>query len=146
MKRLLTPELEDELFGHILDCGSLSCALKQPAMPDRKTLARWCQADPEGFAKRLRATQALACGFMVDDMLEISDEKAPLKADGSIDSGHVAWAKHRTEVRRWVAERVASALYGSTSRVQHSGADGAGPAFLVVTGVPRPEPNIDDLV
>lgn len=144
--RHLTQALEDELFDHILAFGSLTAALRQPAMPNRATVVRWCQADPDGFAKRLHAMKVLACDFMVDDMADIADEAPPVKADGSIDSGHVAWAKHRTEVRRWVAERVAHALYGSTSKVQHANADGTGPAFMVVTGVPRPEPNIDDLV
>jgi hypothetical protein len=143
--RHLTPQLEEELFDHILAFGSLSTALRQPAMPARATVARWCQSDPE-FAKRLHAMKVLACDFLVDDMLDIADTEPRVKPDGSIDGGDVAYAKHRTEVRRWIAERVAHVVYGSTSKVQHANADGTGPAFMVVTGVPRPEPNIDDLV
>lgn len=143
--RHLTPQLEEELFDHILAFGSISAALKQPAMPDRATVARWERADPE-FSKRLHAMRVLACDLLVDEMLDIADTPPRTRDDGSTDTGDVAWAKHRTEVRRWVAERVAHTVYGSTSKVQHANADGTGPAFMVVTGVPRPEPNIDDLV
>lgn len=128
--------IEDELFDNIVAFGCITLACKQPGMPDRKTVMAHSRRDPE-FGKRLLAARALGCNMLAEELIEIADEVPPSGEHG-IDSGHIAWAKLRVDVRKWTAERVASALYSATQKLQHTGSEGQ--PLAIFTGLPpRPE-------
>lgn len=129
--------IEDELFDNIVAFGSIYQACRQPGMPAMSTVHAHARRDPE-FGKRLLAARAMGCNVLAEEILEIADADPERNPDGSIDTGHVAWSKHRVDVRKWTAERVASALYSATQKLQHTGADNQ--PLAIYSGLPpRPE-------
>lgn len=102
---------------------SLSSVCRDPAMPVKPTVLRWLARNIEFQTQYARAKQEGA-DAVAEQMFDIADEEPPLKEDGSIDQGAIAYAKHRTDVRKWYLARIAPKKYGDKLHQELTGADG----------------------
>lgn len=145
---VLTPEIAAAVCEKLAEVGSLRRVCREPDMPLERTVRRWYTENDEFASAYARAKEA-GIDALVDESLDIVDEPPPVNNLGSTDSGHVAWAKTRSEYRRWLAERMMPKKYGASQKLEHTGA-GGGPvkaSILITTGVPASgEVDINDLV
>jgi hypothetical protein len=143
-----TDELGREICERLAQVGSLRRVCRDEDMPHDWTVRKWL-VDNEDFAAAYTRAKEAGIDALIDETLDLADEPAPSTAQGSTDSGHVAWNKVRIETRRWLAERMMPKRYGVRSATEITGADG-GPVktqVIVATGVPTSElPDIDQLV
>lgn len=67
-------------------------------MPGLRTVYDWMEGDENLTARFARAREE-GHDAIAEECLRIADEPPPVNGQGTTDSGHVAWAKHRTETR-----------------------------------------------
>ena len=144
---VFTPELGAAICEKLAECGSLRRVCRELDMPTDNRVRQWV-VENEEFATAYTRAKQMGIHALVEEGIEIVDEPPPVTNLGATDSGHVAWAKSRSEYRRWLAERMMPKVYGVKSGVELTGADG-GPvqqSIIIATGVPRAEQSLDDLI
>lgn len=130
---------EEALTRMACDVRSLKSVCEDADMPSRWQVVRWIEAsdvEEEERAER-RAQYAHARALLVDgwveETLEIADDArndwmTRKRRDGSedevLDDEHVRRSDIRIKTRQWLAERLESRKYGSSSQVRHADADG----------------------
>jgi hypothetical protein len=102
---------------------SLSSVCRDPGMPVKPTVLRWLARNVEFQTQYARAKQEGA-DAVAEQMFDIADEPPTYKPDGSLDPASVAYAKHRTDVRKWYLARIAPKKYGDKIQNELSGVDG----------------------
>ncbi len=109
-----TSELAQKIIDLIGDDHSLRKIGAMPGMPDRKTILRWRQENPQ-FATviaRAREDQQAECIF--EDIAEI--EKKVLAGELDPNAARVAiWSK------QWRASKMHPLKYGDKQRIEHTG-------------------------
>lgn len=108
-----TEELGDLICRRLANGESLRQICEEKNMPDRGTVFRWCESDPDFAAKYARAREMQA---------DANADECQFIADTDPDP---ARARVRVATRQWLAERMKPKKYGN--RVEHvgSGSDGA---------------------
>jgi hypothetical protein len=127
-------EVFDEICVWLAVGESMRTVCARPGMPDKSNVFRWIANDASLRDQYARAKYE-GCEALAEEMFDISDEIPPMKDDGSIDSGYISYAKHRTDVRKWYLSKIAPKKYGDKFTQELTGADGAAlPAIQVVFG------------
>ena len=75
---------------------------------------------------------------MFERTLEVADEE-PSHTEHGVDSGDVAHRRLKIDVLKWRAGKLRPKVYGDKIQQEHTGADGKGLTFTVITGVPAPD-------
>ena len=93
-------------------------------MPLERTVRRW-YTENEDFASEYARAKEAGIDTLVEEGMDIVDEKPPSTGTGATDTGHVAWARERAGYRRWLAERMAPKKYGNKTGVDLTSSDGS---------------------
>ena len=120
---VLTPELAAILCERLAVHGSLRRVCRDLDMPTDNRVREWV-LDNEDFAKAYARSKSLGIDALVEEGMDLIDEPPPSNQFGGVDTGHVAWAKSRSEYRRWLAERMAPKKYGVRTGVDLTSSDG----------------------
>lgn len=118
-----TQELFDEICAYLATGESLRTVCKREGMPAKGSVFRWLNDKPELRDQYARAKQD-GCTALAEELFDIADEEPTKKEDGSIDVGYNAWAKHRTDVRKWYLSKIAPKIYGDKVTQDHVSSDG----------------------
>lgn len=108
-------DMKDLVCKAVARLGSTRAVCREPGMPDRMSIANWCEQDPEFSAKYARH-KAVGIAEFVEETIEI--------ADAEMDPTAVPQAKLRVETRRWLAERMLPKVYGVRSGLDLTNSDG----------------------
>ena len=106
---LYTDELAERICERLAGDESMRAICSDSDMPDRKTVARWCEASPEFAAKCARARVDQA-DFIFDDISQI--ERQTLS--GEVDA---AAARCVIASKQWRASKLASKKYGDALKL-----------------------------
>lgn len=128
----------------------LSRICREDGMPDRGTVWRWTEEDPEFRDALTRAREACAHA-LTDEAVEIADDgtndyvEVETRSGGMktvLDKEHVDRSKLRVETRKWLAGCVAPKAYGQRTAHEVSGPNGAPLVTVVdlVRGLTPPTP------
>lgn len=128
---VLTPELCDELMERIIEGESVRAILSDPHMPNRATLYRRLDRDPE-LAQRYSRALAWRMDILRDEIFDISDnveigQETVTKPDGSIETREGDMLGHRKlkiDTRKWAMARLAPERYGDRVSTEISGPAG----------------------
>lgn len=93
-----TPELVAEICERLSKGEPMAAICRDEHMPDPSTVWDWAQAD-ENVSQAIAHARDRGYDAIAEECLRIADEPPPVNGQGTTDSGHVAWAKHRTETR-----------------------------------------------
>jgi len=142
-------EILQEVFDRIANGEALIAICRDQHMPDRQTVIRWLDADPELAAKCARArelqAEALEEGMADVEASVLSGSLNPKAASVVLSS------------RRWRAEKLAPRKFGARQAIEMTGAEG-GPlqisdadraarvAGLLALAEHRRESDVGDLV
>lgn len=118
-----SPETAEAICIRLAAGESLSSVCRDENMPVKPTVLRWLARNLDFQTQYARAKQEGA-DAVAEQMFDIADEEPSLKDDGSIDQGSIAYAKHRTDVRKWYLARIAPKKYGDKLHQEVTGADG----------------------
>lgn len=123
-------DILEQVFDWVAEGKTLRAFCRQDGMPSYRTIYRWMDENPAALSRFARAREDGA-DAIAEEGLEILETFPMSTANGSIDSGHVAWLRNRFEGRlkllaKWFPQR-----YGDKQTVQHEG----GVTLNVVTGV-----------
>lgn len=116
-------EIAKELCARLAQGNSLRTVCSDDDMPDKSTVFRWMQVH-EGFRDQYVRAKGEGSDAIAEQMFDIADEEPPLREDGSIDPAFIAYAKHRTETRKWYLARIAPRRFGDKIEQTLVGADG----------------------
>jgi hypothetical protein len=130
---IYTPELAARVLEAVARTGSLRAACREIGI-DRGTVMNWVVNDVEGFAQPYARAKEEGIDGLVEETLEIADEKPGLTVTGTVDGGSVAHARLRIDSRHWLAERCMAKRYGVKQGIDHTSSDGS---ITIATGVPR---------
>lgn len=145
-----TKALVDQILRRVANGEILSRICREDGMPERGTIWRWTEEDPEFRDALMRAREACVHS-LVDEAVEIADDGSNdyvtvETRDGGtkvvLDKEHVDRSKLRVETRKWLAGCVAPKAYGQKSTHEVTGPNG-GPLVTVVDlvrGLPAPTP------
>lgn len=114
-----TEALAEEICARLCTGESLSSVCRSEGMPTKPTVLRWL-ARHDLFQTQYREAKVQATEAVAEEIFDIIDEVPPMKADGSIDSGAVAWAKNRADARKWYLSKIAPKKYGDKIQTEHS--------------------------
>ena len=117
-------EVFDEICVYLSMGESLRAACKHEGMPDKTSVLRWLAKMPELRPQYVRAKEEGA-DAIAEDMFDIADEFPLSKEDGSVDSGYIQYARHRTDTRKWYLSKIAPKKYGDKVTAELTGADGS---------------------
>lgn len=109
-----TPEIADEICGHLIEGVSLRKICARTAMPDRRTVLRWLDAHPEFAAKYARARESQ--GDLMDDLI--------LEAAEGANKDNAAAVRVKIDAYKWRASKLQPKKYGDSVQMKHSGAIG----------------------
>jgi len=115
-----TPELAERICEQLAEFGSLRKVCEADDMPADRTVRRWLREHPEFESAYARAKEH-GIDALVEEGMSIVDQPPPSTPAGSVDAGHIAWAKARAEYRRWLAERMAPKKYGVKQDITSDG-------------------------
>jgi hypothetical protein len=87
------------------------------------TVYLWMGKDKE-FAQRFAHARDIGHDVIADETFDIIDSIPPSDANGKTDSGYVAWAKNRVELRLKLLAKWNPKKYGDKMINEHTGADG----------------------
>lgn len=128
-----TPEIVETILSAVSDGTPLAQVVREQGL-GLTTWYDWTYADA-ALAERFARAREMGEEVIAAGILEIVDEPPPSTAMGSIDSGHVAWAKNRAEMRLKLLAKWNPKKWGDRVQNEHTGANG-GP-IQVVTGIER---------
>ena len=118
-----TQEIAREICSRLAQGQSLRTVCADDDMPDKSTVFRWMQSQ-EGFRDQYVRAKGEGSDAIAEQMFDIADEEPPRRDDGSVDPGFIAYAKHRTETRKWYLARIAPKRFGDKIEQTLVGADG----------------------
>lgn len=119
-----TAEMAERICIRLSTGESLSSVCREDGFPSKPAVLRWLTKFEEFRTQYARAKQEGA-DAIAEQMFDIADEEPRLKEDGSIDPAYIAYAKHRTDTRKWYLARIAPKKYGDRVMQEHTGADGS---------------------
>ena len=119
--------LASEVITWLAQGKTLTAFSSRQGKPDRVTVFRWIQADPE-FAQRYREAREAGLEAMFEQCGEIADiePETPVQA---------AWRRYQIDTKLKILRMANPAKYGEKVAVDHGG----GIVLNVITGVPDGE-------
>jgi hypothetical protein len=109
-----TAELAEKILDGLMDGRTLADICREPGMPGSSTVRDWAETDRDGFAARYATARRVGYATMMDELLEIADDKSGdvilrRRADGTIDKipnpHNVARARIRLSARKWLISK-----------------------------------------
>ncbi len=116
--------LANEVLTWLAQGKTLTAFSSREGKPDRVTVHRWIQADPE-FAQRYREARESGLDAMFEQCGEIADiePETPVQA---------AWRRYQIDTKLKILRMANPAKYGDRVSLDHGG----GIVLNVITGVP----------
>ncbi len=117
---IFSQQLADTICSRIAEGESLREICKDDDMPERVTIYRWLQADPDFCNHYTRAREDQA-DTLADEIIAIADEQpeviAVLNKNGELiehklDNAFLQWQKNRMDARKWTAMKLKPKKYG----------------------------------
>jgi hypothetical protein len=115
-----TPEIAEAICIRLASGESLRSVCTSDDMPDKTTVLRWLARNEE-FRTQYARSKEESAEAIAEEYFDILDEMPPAKADGSLDSAAVAWAKNRADGRKWYLSKIMPKKYGDKVQTEHSG-------------------------
>ena len=115
-----TPETAEAICIRLASGESLRAVCADADMPDKTTVLRWL-ARNEDFRIQYARSKEESAEAVAEQYFDILDELPPAKADGSLDSAAVMWAKNRADARKWYLSKIMPKKYGDRIQTEHSG-------------------------
>jgi len=115
-----TPETAEAICIRLASGESLRTVCADADMPDKTTVLRWLARNEEFRIQYARSKEESA-EAVAEQYFDILDELPPAKADGSLDSAAVMWAKNRADARKWYLSKIMPKKYGDKVQTEHSG-------------------------
>ena len=115
-----TPEIAEAICIRLASGESLRSVCTSGDMPDKTTVLRWLARNEE-FRTQYARSKEESAEAIAEEYFDILDEMPPAKADGSLDSAAVAWAKNRADGRKWYLSKIMPKKYGDKVQTEHSG-------------------------
>jgi hypothetical protein len=115
-----TPETAEAICIRLASGESLRSVCADADMPDKTTVLRWL-ARSEEFRTQYARSKEESAEALAEQYFDILDELPPAKADGSLDSAAVMWAKNRADARKWYLSKIMPKKYGDKIQTEHSG-------------------------
>jgi hypothetical protein len=115
-----TPETAEAICIRLASGESLRTVCADADMPDKTTVLRWLARNEEFRIQYARSKEESA-EAVAEQYFDILDELPPAKADGSLDSAAVMWAKNRADARKWYLSKIMPKKYGDKIQTEHSG-------------------------
>jgi len=106
-----TLETAEAICIRLASGESLRAICADDAMPDKTTVLRWLARNEE-FRTQYARSKEESAEAIAEEYFDILDELPPAKADGSLDSAAVAWAKNRADGRKWYLSKIMPKKYG----------------------------------
>ena len=100
---IYSPKLADRICARLANGESLRTICADPSMPDKATVLRWADRNPE-FRGRYARARELLVEFWADELIAI--------ADGNDD---VSRDRLRLDARKWLVARLLPRRFGETS-------------------------------
>jgi metal-dependent amidase/aminoacylase/carboxypeptidase family protein len=123
-----TPEIVEAVIAAVTAGIPLAQVVREHGI-GLTTWYDWTYADP-ALAERIARAREAGEEVIASDALRIVDEPPPSTMQGSTDSGHVAWAKSRAEIRLKLLAKWNPKKWGDKVQAEVTGADG-GPVIMV---------------
>lgn len=122
-------ELAEEILDSISDArvGIRKLCAANPHWPDAKTIMKW-KRSYEDFGKRYARAKQDQIELIVDDIIEIADDKSGdviIKKDRkgddyeACDSEFVHRSRVRIDTRKWLAAKLLPRLYGDKIQIEN---------------------------
>ncbi len=117
---LFSQQLADTICSRIAEGESLREICKDDDMPERVTIYRWLQADPDFCNHYTRAREDQA-DTLADEIMAIADETPDLNPildkhgaliEIQLHSAYLQWQKQRIDARKWTAMKLKPKKYG----------------------------------
>ena len=123
----LTPEIEEALFSHLEDGGSLRGFCAMDGNPSRTTVHKWLRNN-EPFANHYAAARARGMDTWAEEIVEIADESGLDVIGVNLNTGQpvvdgeaIARSRLRVDARKWIMSKLAPKKYGEKVEVEHGG-------------------------
>lgn len=120
--------LADEICTRIIEGQTLTQILKDPHMPNRRTVVRWL-TEKKDFAAKYESARTFMADTLFDEILDIADGRAV--ENPQLDFSNRSQSKAakmegydrqvRIEARKYVISKLAPKKYGDTKQVEISG-------------------------
>ena len=123
-----TPEIVDTIIKEVSEGVPLAEVRRRMGI-GHTTWYSWVEGDPE-LAERIARAREAGEEAIAADAMRIVDEPPPSTMNGSTDSGHVAWAKNRAEIRLKLLAKWNPKKWGDKVQAEHTGANG-GPIQII---------------
>ena len=117
---IFSQQLADTICSRIAEGESLREICKDDDMPERVTIYRWLQADPDFCNHYTRAREDQA-DTLADEIMAIADETPDLNPildkhgaliEIQLHSAYLQWQKQRIDARKWTAMKLKPKKYG----------------------------------
>lgn len=127
-----TQEVADLICERLAEGESLRTICLDDALPDRRTVIRWKNAN-ETFRHQYARARDEQAELYADDIVDISDDGTNdyverTRKDGSVeavpDYDHIARSRLRVDSRKWLLSKLKPGTYGD--KIQHANAAGDG--------------------
>jgi len=124
---IFTKHLGELICSRIAEGESLREICREDEMPERVTIYRWLQADPDFCNLYTRAREDQA-DTLADEIMAIADETPDLNPildkhgaliEIQLHSAYLQWQKQRIDARKWTAMKLKPRKYGE--RLVHAG-------------------------
>lgn len=107
-------DIADHIVERLIEGDSLRTICAADAMPNRSTVLRWLDDDPD-FAARYARAREMQGDFMDDLILEAANTTTPENA---------AAARVKIDAYKWRASKLKAKVYGDSTTLKHADADG----------------------
>jgi len=117
---IFSQQLADIICIRIAEGESLREICRDDEMPERVTIYRWLQADPDFCNHYTRAREDQA-DTLADEIIAIADEQPEVIAvldrhgaliEHKLDNAFLQWQKNRIDARKWTAMKLKPKKYG----------------------------------
>lgn len=118
---IFSQQLADIICIRIAEGESLREICRDEDMPERVTIYRWLQADPDFCNHYTRAREDQA-DTLADEIIAIADEQPEIIAvtdkrtgeliEHKLDGAFLQWQKNRIDARKWTAMKLKPKKYG----------------------------------
>lgn len=137
MASLCTPETVTTICERLAKGDSLRRICRDIGI-DESTVRWWAIEDRNGFAAKYRAARDVGLDCMLDELLDIADDKSKdtyIDADGKecCDKEWLNRSRLRIDTRKWFMSKVAPKKYGDKLETTLKG-DPSAPIALILNG------------
>ncbi len=131
-----TSEMAARICDQIIEGRSLRSICDDEGMPNKKTVLKWLNQQPEFVTQYARAKDESA-ETHAEKIMDIADEPIETLENGGRDAAHVAHQRLRVDARKWIASKLKPKKYGDHVHTEVSGTLSL-EQIVSTTGLPKP--------